>query len=210
VLRNRSAAGGDDAGLAGASRMAAPSGRAAALGSNLSAADGLDPPGARCAALPADPAPPAQEGNHEDRDLCTGVYVLPRCTTEAMSLHLAEIAQAVAPGAHAVLLLDQAGWHVSRKLKVPANIRVALARARNRGPERATGLHHSPGEARSLGAWRTSWSPAWNQTCAPLKTPNESAFMPLGITSSEGARRAHVRVPEAGDLLQPERGSGGD
>jgi hypothetical protein len=48
--------------------------------------------------------------------------VLPRCTTEAMTLHLAEIAQAVAPGAHAVLLLDQAGWHVSRKLKVPANI----------------------------------------------------------------------------------------
>jgi transposase len=48
--------------------------------------------------------------------------VLPRCTTEAMSLHLTEIAQAVAPGAHAVLLLDQAGWHVSRKLKVPPNI----------------------------------------------------------------------------------------
>jgi transposase len=37
-----------------------------------------------------------------------------------MSLHLAEIAQAVAQGSHAVLLLDQAGWHVSRKLQVPA------------------------------------------------------------------------------------------
>jgi transposase len=48
--------------------------------------------------------------------------VLPRCTTEAMALHLAEISQAVVPGAHAVLLLDQAGWHVSRKLKVPSNI----------------------------------------------------------------------------------------
>jgi DDE superfamily endonuclease len=48
--------------------------------------------------------------------------VLPRCTTEAMTLHLAEIAQAVAPGAHAVLLLDQAGWHVSTKLTVPDNI----------------------------------------------------------------------------------------
>jgi transposase len=48
--------------------------------------------------------------------------VLPRCTTEAMTLHLAEISRAVAPGAHAVLLLDQAGWHVSSKLKVPANI----------------------------------------------------------------------------------------
>ena len=48
--------------------------------------------------------------------------VLPRCTTEAMTLHLAEIAQAVAPGAHAVLLLDQAGSHGSPKRKVPANI----------------------------------------------------------------------------------------
>jgi transposase len=39
-----------------------------------------------------------------------------------MTLHLAEISQAVAPGAHAVLLLDRAGWHVSSKLQVPANI----------------------------------------------------------------------------------------
>jgi transposase len=48
--------------------------------------------------------------------------VLPRCTTQAMSLHLQEIAQAVAPGAHAVVLLDQAGWHQSRRLVVPDNI----------------------------------------------------------------------------------------
>jgi hypothetical protein len=48
--------------------------------------------------------------------------VLPRCTTPAMTLHLAEISQAVAPGAHAVVLLDQAGWHLSAKLTVPKNI----------------------------------------------------------------------------------------
>jgi transposase len=47
---------------------------------------------------------------------------LPRCTTEAMALQLAEIAQAVAPGAHAVVLLDQAGWHQSKRLAVPTNI----------------------------------------------------------------------------------------
>jgi len=45
----------------------------------------------------------------------------------------------------------------------------------------AAGLRHSLCEARSLGAWQTSCSPAWNQTCAQLKTPNESAFMPVGI-----------------------------
>jgi len=39
-----------------------------------------------------------------------------------MNLHLAEISAAVAPGAHAVLLLDQAGWHGSGGLAVPANI----------------------------------------------------------------------------------------
>jgi len=39
-----------------------------------------------------------------------------------MSLQLAEIAQTVAPGAHAIVLLDQAGWHQSKRLVVPANI----------------------------------------------------------------------------------------
>jgi transposase len=48
--------------------------------------------------------------------------VLPHCNSAAMTLHLAEIARAVAPGAHAVLMLDQAGWHRSHKLVVPANI----------------------------------------------------------------------------------------
>ena len=48
--------------------------------------------------------------------------VMPRCDTHAMACHLAEISCAVAPGAHAVMLLDQAGWHMTPKLKVPANI----------------------------------------------------------------------------------------
>jgi transposase len=41
-----------------------------------------------------------------------------------MTLHLQEIARAVAPGAHAVLLLDQAGWHLSARLLVPDNITI--------------------------------------------------------------------------------------
>ena len=39
-----------------------------------------------------------------------------------MSLHLVEISLAVAPGAHAVMLVDQAGWHMTDKLIVPRNI----------------------------------------------------------------------------------------
>ena len=50
--------------------------------------------------------------------------VLPKCDTYAINLHLAEIARNVAPGAHAVLLLDQAGWHMTDKLDLPANITI--------------------------------------------------------------------------------------
>ena len=47
---------------------------------------------------------------------------LPWCDLEAMAAHLKEISAHVAPEAHAVLLLDQAGWHLSGRLEVPANI----------------------------------------------------------------------------------------
>src|SRR3954468_17491922 len=50
------------------------------------------------------------------------VYRVPRCTTEGMTLHLNEIAQAVAPGAHALVLVDQAGWHQSKRLVIPDKI----------------------------------------------------------------------------------------
>ncbi len=48
--------------------------------------------------------------------------ILPRCNTAARALHLDEISRTVAPGAHAVLLLDQAGWHLSDTLDIPDNI----------------------------------------------------------------------------------------
>ena len=47
---------------------------------------------------------------------------LPFADTEAMQLHLDEIARTVARGAHAVLLLDRAGWHTTGNLAVPNNI----------------------------------------------------------------------------------------
>jgi DDE superfamily endonuclease len=50
--------------------------------------------------------------------------ILPTCNTEAMNLHLAEIAEIVAPGVHAVLMVDQAGWHMSTRLVVPPNITI--------------------------------------------------------------------------------------
>jgi transposase len=48
--------------------------------------------------------------------------VMPCANTEAMNAHLAEISRNVAHGAHAILVLDGAGWHGSKDLKVPENI----------------------------------------------------------------------------------------
>ena len=49
--------------------------------------------------------------------------VLPHADAEAMNLHLAEIAAGVSPGAHAVLVLDGAGWHqTGGELRVPPSI----------------------------------------------------------------------------------------
>jgi len=56
--------------------------------------------------------------------------VLPSCNTEATALHLGEIATAVAPGAHAILVLDQAGWHISKALPVPPNLTLVPLPAR--------------------------------------------------------------------------------
>ena len=48
--------------------------------------------------------------------------VLPACNCDAMQLHLDEIATKVGPGAHAILLLDQAGSHGAKALVVPSNV----------------------------------------------------------------------------------------
>ena len=56
-------------------------------------------------------------------ELGTGAaLVLPFCNSEAMQLHLDEIATKVGAGAHAIIILDQAGWHGAKELKVPHNI----------------------------------------------------------------------------------------
>lgn len=44
--------------------------------------------------------------------------------TEAMNLHLCEINTQVTTGAHAVVILDQAGWHKTHDPDLPDNIRL--------------------------------------------------------------------------------------
>ncbi len=48
--------------------------------------------------------------------------IMPVCNTAAMNHHLGEISSQVAADAHAVVVLDGAGWHRSQGLVVPGNI----------------------------------------------------------------------------------------
>src|SRR3546814_14985045 len=49
--------------------------------------------------------------------------IMPYANAEAMNAHLREISAEVAPGAHAVLVCDGAGWHRrGKKLVLPDNI----------------------------------------------------------------------------------------
>ena len=48
--------------------------------------------------------------------------IMPVCNTAAMNHHLSEISSQVAADAHAVVILDRAGWHRSQGLVIPANV----------------------------------------------------------------------------------------
>ncbi|WP_337271242.1 IS630 family transposase [Oryzifoliimicrobium ureilyticus] len=50
--------------------------------------------------------------------------IMPWCDTHAMTQHLAEISRHVADDAHAILIMDQAGWHMSNNLAIPPNISI--------------------------------------------------------------------------------------
>ena len=61
--------------------------------------------------------------------------VLPYADTEAMQLHLDEISRHVSRRAHAVLLLDRAGWHTTGKLKLKVPRNITLIFLPSRAPE---------------------------------------------------------------------------
>ncbi|MEZ5842094.1 MAG: IS630 family transposase, partial [Hyphomicrobiales bacterium] len=57
--------------------------------------------------------------------------MMPKANTHAMQAHLDEISLHVAAGAHAVVLMDRAGWHTTDKLAVPDNISIVLLPSRS-------------------------------------------------------------------------------
>jgi hypothetical protein len=83
-----------------------------------------------------------------------------------MQLHLAEIATKVSPGAHAILILDQAGWHDAKDLKVPSNI--SLLPLPPRSPE--------------LNSQENIWQSSCGRTGCPTASSNPS--MTLSTTAA--------------------------
>jgi len=55
------------------------------------------------------------------RDEAVGL-IMPYANTATMQIHLEHISLKVPSGRHAVIVLDQAGWHTTGKLKKPDNI----------------------------------------------------------------------------------------
>ena len=54
----------------------------------------------------------------------TAALVMPFANTETMNAHLVEISSTVAAGAHAILVMDGAGWHGAKALRLPDNITI--------------------------------------------------------------------------------------
>lgn len=52
----------------------------------------------------------------------SSALIAPTVNTHYMNEHLKFISREAGPGAHVVLVLDQAGWHVAKALVVPANV----------------------------------------------------------------------------------------
>ena len=104
--------------------------------------------------------------------------VMPWCDTDAMAAHLIEISAAVDPGAHAVLIVDQAGWHLTPKLAIPDNITVLAL------PPRSPELNPVENVWQFM---RDNWLS--NRISNPTKTSSRCAAKP-GTTSSTNHGRS--------------------
>jgi hypothetical protein len=96
----------------------------------------------------------------------SAALVLPDADTKAFNLYLAEISKAVANDAHAVVILDGAGYHRAGKLKLPHNLT----------------LIRLPSYSSELNAVKTS-----GRTCARTSSPTASS-KPARTLSRPAAR----------------------
>jgi len=52
----------------------------------------------------------------------SAALIMPYVGTVSMEKHLEEISKKVAPGRYAIVIIDQASWHMTKDLKIPKNI----------------------------------------------------------------------------------------
>ena len=52
----------------------------------------------------------------------TNGWVMPAANTETMNLQLADFSRQIGPDVHAILVMDRAGWHTTKRLDVPENV----------------------------------------------------------------------------------------
>ncbi len=52
----------------------------------------------------------------------TNGWLMPFANTETMSIQLSDFSRQLGPDVHAILVMDQAGWHTTKRLAVPENM----------------------------------------------------------------------------------------
>jgi hypothetical protein len=142
----------------------------------------------------------------------TGVaLVMTRLDTATMNLFLAELGQAVAPGAHGIVLMDKAGWHTSGDLVVPENLSLVFLPpyspelnpiergyisetiASRTAFSRPLTKSSTPAVTPGIGC---SAKPGEFDPCAPIPGSNGSATSQVGYNTQEQVRPGRSKTPD--------------
>ncbi len=93
--------------------------------------------------------------------------VLPEAKAVTMDVFLARFAETLPAGVHAVLMLDQAGWHGQATLQVPETLPCCRCRPTRRSSTRWSGSGYICGSAFCHSACIRASKPSWTRS-APL------------------------------------------
>jgi DDE superfamily endonuclease len=114
--------------------------------------------------------------------------MLPTANAETMQLHLDEISRHIARKAHAVVLMDRAGWHRADRLKVPNNITIILLPSR------------SPNSTRSKTSGNTFARTGCRTASSKPMTTSSRPDARLGTGSSPSPKQSRPSACEIGPM----------
>jgi DDE superfamily endonuclease len=136
--------------------------------------------------------------------------VLPRVSAVAMSTFLAAFAQTVSDDTHVVMVLDQAGWHDARALRVPETVTLVSlpAYSPELNPVERVWLYFGSAISR-IASWpttRLSWKPAAMPGMRSQPKQDASAHSLLTPTSNSSAlKRGGIMQPLRGKIISRSR-----